>query len=131
MPLRARVMVDTPAMRHVATSGAERDSDARLAAHDLDVLLGELAAVSTTLARSWRLRLPVLWLFKCFLPAWLRFSLPVAVTRKRFFDALWVFILGMVAPFQSPARAAAEKERGPWRSTKGPGRSVRPAPRAR
>src|SRR5262249_4776734 len=48
--------------------------------------------------RRWRLRLPVLGLLRCFLPACLRLSLPVAVTRKRFFDALCVFILGMVAP---------------------------------
>src|SRR5262249_31667374 len=34
--------------------------------------------------RSWDLRLAVLGLFRCFLPAWARFSLPEAVTRKRF-----------------------------------------------
>ena len=42
----------------------------------------------TTSSRKWRLRLPVLWLFRCFLPAWTRLSKPDAVTRKRFFDAL-------------------------------------------
>src|SRR5262249_20966976 len=59
-------------------------------------------------SRRWRLRLPVLGLFRCFLPAWLRLSLPVAVTRKRFFDALCVFILGIVAPVPLSTR------RGKW-----------------
>src|SRR5262249_43260758 len=68
-------------------------------------------AASMTTPRRWRLRLPVLWLSKCFLPAWRRFSLPSAVTRKRFFEALWVFILGMFAPFVS-RRAAAGKRKG-------------------
>src|SRR5262245_16136500 len=51
--------------------------------------------VSKSLARRWRLRLPVLWLFRCFLPAWLRLSLPLAVTRKRFREALCDFCFGM------------------------------------
>src|SRR5580765_7872486 len=50
---------------------------------------------STLLARRWRLRLPVLWLFRCFLPAWLRFSLPLELTRKRFRAPLCVFVFGI------------------------------------
>src|SRR5262249_28099626 len=51
--------------------------------------------VSTILPRRCRLRLPVLWLFRCFLPAWLRLSLPVSVSRKRYLAALWVWAFGM------------------------------------
>src|SRR5947199_9075904 len=52
--------------------------------------------ISTTGARRCRFRLPGLWLLRCFLPAWLRLSLPVPVTVKRLRDPLCVFILGMV-----------------------------------
>src|SRR5260370_36298349 len=62
--------------------------------------------VSMTLPRRWRLRLPDLWLSRCFLPAWRRFNLPEAVTRKRFFDPLCVLIFGIVL---------ALKHREPWR----------------
>ena len=37
---------------------------------------------SAILARSWRLRFFVFGLFRCFLPAWLRFSRPVADDAK-------------------------------------------------
>src|SRR5262245_51459639 len=70
---------------------------------------------STTFLRSWRLRLPVLWLFKCFLPAWLRTSLPLAVTRKRFLEALCVFILGMAVPQLHQPRTGV---RGWWESNR-------------
>ncbi len=53
---------------------------------------------SVTVRRSWRLRFPVLWLFKCFLPHWVRLSFPVPVTLNRFLEALWVFIFGMTRP---------------------------------
>src|SRR5215510_11345246 len=53
------------------------------------------AGVATVGWRSCRLRLPVLWLFRCFLPAWLRLSLPVPVILNRFLDALCVFCFGM------------------------------------
>src|SRR5207253_1151274 len=66
--------------------------------------------VSMPGSRRWRLRLPVLWLFRCFLPALCRFSLPVAVTRKRLRDALWVFIFGMVTP--SETKGPLESARG-------------------
>src|SRR5258708_3967098 len=82
---------------------------------------------STILARNWRLRLPVLWLLRCFLPAWLRLSRPEAVTRKRFLDALWVFILGMAGPRGQQDRRAArrEMEPGPLVVARGPVVSVR------
>src|SRR5262245_16265224 len=54
-----------------------------------------ISPVSMTEWRSCRLRLPVLWLFRCFLPAWLRLSLPVPVILNRFLDALCVFCFGM------------------------------------
>src|SRR5207245_6282726 len=50
----------------------------------------------TGLARKWRLRLPLLGLFRCFLPAWLRFNLPFAVTLNRLRELLCVLVLGMV-----------------------------------
>src|SRR5579884_2106661 len=77
---------------------------------------------SMTVPRRCRLRLPVLWLSRCFLPAWRRFSLPVPVTRKRFFEPLWVFILGMARSLPR-LRAAArpeKKKRAPGRA-RGPG----------
>src|SRR5262249_30696488 len=61
----------------------------------------------------------VLGLLRCFLPAWLRFSLPEAVTRKRFFEALWVFIFGMAAPSGS-----REKRTGPLAAARGPAKVV-------
>src|SRR5258708_33537094 len=92
--------------------------------------------VSTSGARRWRLRLPVLGLLRCVLPAWLRLSLPVAVTRKRFFDALWVFILGTVAPtfpmLPETGRPwlwfAVTKRKEPLASAKGPRVSVSRTP---
>src|SRR5260370_21263328 len=54
--------------------------------------------VSITMPRRCRLRLADLWAFRCFLPACRRFSLPLALTRKRFKELLWVFIFGMVVP---------------------------------
>src|SRR5438105_1493812 len=86
--------------------------------------------VSTTTSRSWRLRLPVLWLSKCFLPACRLFSFPVAVTRNRFLEALCVFILGMALPLvrgSRPKPAACPRlpsgqiEKGPWREPGVPG----------
>src|SRR4051812_50977 len=74
------------------------------------------------IARRWRLRLPVLWLLRCFLPAWLRFSLPVALTRKRFLAPLCVFILGIVITIPAGAlgRPCTPKRKGPLVHTKGP-----------
>src|SRR5262249_12402514 len=69
--------------------------------------------VSMTVPRRWRLRLPVLWLSRCFLPAWRRFSLPLAVTRKRFLAPLWVFIFGMFQSFQSAFTLASKRKRAP------------------
>src|SRR6266849_1957893 len=74
---------------------------------------------SMIVPRRWRLRLPVLWLSKCFLPACRRLSLPEAVTRNLFFDPLWVFIFGMVV---SP------KTRRPLACTKGPAHRSSPGP---
>src|SRR5256885_2875071 len=90
----------------------------------------------TTSSRRWRLRLPVLWLSRCFLPAWWRLSFPEAVTRKRLRDALWVFILGMVTPwvpagaasFGSPARGSKTK-RAPGLDQGGPEGQGHPATR--
>src|SRR5262249_60822543 len=48
--------------------------------------------------RSWRFRLPVLWLSRCFLPAWRRLSLPLAVALKRLREPLCVFIFGIGHP---------------------------------
>src|SRR5258707_3125579 len=53
---------------------------------------------SMTGVRRWRLRLPVLPLFKWRLQLLWRFNLPDAVILKRFFDPLCVFILGMARP---------------------------------
>src|SRR5262245_291363 len=83
----------------------------------------------TTSSRRWRLRLPVLWLSRCFLPARWRLSLPEAVTRKRLREALWVFILGMVHRWSRPGqgasarRPAATKQKEPRVQTRRPGRS--------
>src|SRR4051794_37673547 len=66
---------------------------------------------STSGLRSRLLRLAALWLFKCFLPACDRFSRPVAVTRKRFFEALCVFILGMAFTLLKQ-KGAPESRRG-------------------
>jgi hypothetical protein len=67
---------------------------------------------SMTTRHSFRLRLLVLWLFKCFLPACVRLSRPVAVTRKRFFEALCVFCFGTMAPgVASFGRALARSDR--------------------
>lgn len=63
----------------------------------LRIYLAATMPVSMTGDRKCRLRFPDLGLFKCFLPAWERLSLPLAVTLNRFRDALWVFILGMIA----------------------------------
>src|SRR5436190_15688498 len=71
-----------------------------------------------TCERKWRLRLPLFGLFRCFLPACLRLSLPLAVTRKRFLEPLWVFILGMLM----------HQKKGALVFTKGPGGSVIPGP---
>src|SRR5687768_232389 len=64
--------------------------------------LRAMACPSTMVWRRPRLRLPVLWLFRWRLPAWARLILPPADTRKRFLDALWVFIFGMTAPQPAP-----------------------------
>src|SRR5262245_1384705 len=74
---------------------------------------------STTGRRSWRLRLALLGLLRCFLPACDRFSLPWAVTRKRFLEALCVFILGMVVSPNStdqPRAPAGGHASARWRS---------------
>src|SRR5262245_40846330 len=52
--------------------------------------------VSTSFLRKCLLRFEVLGELRCFLPAWGRFSLPLALTRKRLTEPLCVFILGMV-----------------------------------
>src|SRR5262245_12614698 len=52
-------------------------------------------SVTVTGRRRRCLRSPGLWLFRCFLPALFRFSLPLAVTRKRFLELLWVFNFGI------------------------------------
>src|SRR5207248_1321024 len=82
------------------------------------------AGVATVGLRSCRLRLPVLWLFRCFLPAWLRLSLPLAVTLKRLRDALWVFIFGMVVSLSGPrpGRCHPAGHAGPGRGSGGSGR---------
>src|SRR5437667_9904209 len=74
--------------------------------------------LSITASRKCRLRLPVLWLSRCFLPACRRFNLPVAVTRKRFLLALWVFISGMAVSEVNPTYRRRSnrnclKEKGP------------------
>src|SRR5919202_3434482 len=83
--------------------------------------------VSATGARSLRLRLPLLWASRCRLLAWCRLSLPEAVTRKRFLDPLWVFILGMTAPPRPAGRDVPrgdKKEKDPWSGPRVPGGRV-------
>src|SRR5439155_4816161 len=87
LPLRARTM--TPA------APSPRPAGRYTSPMILTYLLGSLP-VSTCPARRWRFRLPDLGLFRCFLPALLRASLPLAVTRKRLRAPLWVFIFGIV-----------------------------------
>src|SRR5438445_12417100 len=78
----------------------------------LTYLLGSLP-VSTWPARRWRFRLPDLGLFRCFLPALLRASLPLAVTRKRLRAPLWVFTFGIVVPLsESHFRDTRNREQG-------------------
>src|SRR5207244_9876129 len=80
-------------------------------------------------SRKWRLRLPLLGLFKCFLPAWRRFSLPVPVMRKRFLAPLCVFILGMANPClraAGPAALGVKTKRAPGSHQGSPRQSVRP-----
>src|SRR5947209_17774862 len=84
--------------------------------------------VSTSLARRCRLRLPVLWLFRCFLPAWLRLSLPEAVTRKRFLEPLCVFILGMVPTLSTFPRRLHRKKKGTPGARQGSRGAVYPLP---
>src|SRR5262249_62341747 len=62
-----------------------------------------IVLVSTMVPRRLRLRLVDLWLLRWRLLAMARLSLPVAVTRNRFLDALWLFILGMAALPLRPA----------------------------
>jgi hypothetical protein len=73
-------------------------------------------SVSVIGRRKWRLRLAVLGLFKCFLPACLRFIFPLAVTRKRFLAPLCVFNFGMTNP--DPMRKAdhtkSQSQNGHW-----------------
>src|SRR3712207_4074445 len=76
-----------------------------------------VAPVSATRPRSWRLRLPLLWLLRCFLPAWLRFSLPLADTRNRFLEALWLFCLGMVQSSAPVGACVVRKRSCPRRGT--------------
>src|SRR5437763_6138732 len=83
--------------------------------------------LSVMVVRSCRLRLPVLGLFKCFLPLCFRLSLPVADTLERVRMLLCVFILGMVVTVpsvrglrQEKVRRAEQKRKGPWRSPGGP-----------
>src|SRR5207249_7385751 len=70
-----------------------------------------LFLLAMTVSRRCRLRLPVLWLSKCFFPAWRRFNLPEAVTRKRFLLPLWVFILGMAVSGAGHFLIAVEQPR--------------------
>src|SRR5205085_7034619 len=73
--------------------------------------------VARTPPRSCRLRLPLLWLFRCFLPACVRRSLPLADTRKRLREALCDFCLGM-----GPLFVKREYHRDPARGRQRRGR---------